>query len=136
VADSQRLTELRDALLCPADLNLRALGMAVPSAYFYIEGTFYNDLRSPGSLDYSQPIIRFCQENSLPPPLAPQRESAEASAMLRDDDEDTGDAYYAVGIPPSCLQSYAMLDQLTVGTWASPEEAQAWLRDALVGSDF
>ncbi len=53
-----RLSELRDALLCPADLNLRALGMGVPSAYFYIEGTFYADRRQPGSIDYAQPVIR------------------------------------------------------------------------------
>jgi hypothetical protein len=82
VAGSQRLTDLRDALVCPADVNLQALGMAVPSAYFYIEGTFYSDLRAPGSLDYSEPVIEFCQQNSLLPP-AP--EGADAEARQRGD---------------------------------------------------
>lgn len=77
MAGSQRLTDLRDALVCPADVNLQALGMAVPSAYFYIEGTFYSDLRAPGSLDYSEPVIEFCQQNSLLPP-APEGADAEA----------------------------------------------------------
>ena len=58
VAGRQRLTELRDALACPADVNLRALNLAVPSAALYIEGTFYTDRRDPASLDYAAPIIR------------------------------------------------------------------------------
>ncbi|EIE24050.1 hypothetical protein COCSUDRAFT_62573 [Coccomyxa subellipsoidea C-169] len=87
VAGSQRMTDLRDALACPADINLRALGMAVPSAYFYIEGTFYNDLRAAGSLDYSEPIISFCQQNSLLPPAA---EEADAEARQRGDADQEG----------------------------------------------
>ena len=54
----QRLSELRDVLACPADANFRALGMGVPSAYFYIEGAFYGDRRHPDSIDYAAPIIR------------------------------------------------------------------------------
>ncbi len=87
MAGSQRMTDLRDVLACPADINLRALGMAVPSAYFYIEGTFYNDLRAAGSLDYSQPIISFCQQNSLLPPAA---EEADAEARQRGDADQEG----------------------------------------------
>lgn len=78
VAASQRLTDLRDVLSCPADVNLKALGLAVPSAYFYIEGTFYRDMRAPGSLDYSEQIIRFCVENKLLPPAPPAECHAEA----------------------------------------------------------
>ena len=29
------------------------------SAYLYVEGTFYNDLRSPEAQDYSEPIRAF-----------------------------------------------------------------------------
>ncbi|BDA46278.1 snRNA-activating protein complex subunit 3 [Coccomyxa sp. Obi] len=78
VAGSQRLTDLRDALVCPADVNLRALGIAVPSGYFYIEGTFYNDMRAPDSVDYSEPIISFCQQNNLLPPPTTQQADQEA----------------------------------------------------------
>ena len=43
---SQRLSELRDVISCPADANMDSLGMSVPSATFYIHGTFYNDRRA------------------------------------------------------------------------------------------
>jgi len=50
----------------------------VPSAYFYIEGTFYRDMRAPGSLDYSEQILKFCEEKKLLPPAAPAECHAEA----------------------------------------------------------
>ena len=81
MAGSQRLTDLRDALVCPADVNLRALGMPVPSGFFYIEGTFYNDMRAPSSMDYSEPIIAFCQQNNLLPP--PTTHTADQEARQR-----------------------------------------------------
>ena len=62
VTGQQRLSELRDVLACPADLNFRALGVGVPSAYFYIEGAFYNDRRHPDSKNYAAPIIRCVSE--------------------------------------------------------------------------
>lgn len=98
MAGSQRLTELRDALQCPADMNLRTLGLAVPSAYFYIEGTFYNDRRSPDSLEYSQQIIRFCGDNNLPPPPGPGPDSAEAS-FLPQEEPHTGTAHFSHRLP-------------------------------------
>ncbi len=33
--------------------------LARGSAYLYVEGTFYNDLRLGGAADYSEPIRRF-----------------------------------------------------------------------------
>ena len=51
---------------CCLQVNqLRVLGgqpplqLAKGSAYLYVEGTFYNDMRGPGSADYSEPIRRF-----------------------------------------------------------------------------
>lgn len=35
------------------------LALAKRSAYLYVEGTFYNDMRAPGAADYSEPIRRF-----------------------------------------------------------------------------
>jgi len=63
------LTDLREKIWCPADLNavgaqqvdtvscpaVRA-GDVYKSGFFYIEGTFYNDLRDPDSIDYSEVI--------------------------------------------------------------------------------
>ena len=79
VLQHQPLTVLRDLLSCPADSYLGALGMAVPGAYLYIEGTFYNDVRQPGCVDYSEQILQFCREQSLMPPKAPVHPSCEAS---------------------------------------------------------
>lgn len=72
VLGSQRLTVLRDAITCPADVNLSSdrLKMSRPSAFFYIEGVFYSDRRDPKSLDLSAPIREFCKaaECDAPPP--------------------------------------------------------------------
>jgi hypothetical protein len=67
VLGSQRLTVLRDAISCPADVNLSSerLQLSRPSAFFYIEGVFYNDRRDPSSL--------VCKAAGLdaPPPAPP-----------------------------------------------------------------
>ena len=79
VLQRQPLTVLRDLLSCPADSQLSTVGMAVPGAYLYIEGTFYNDSRHPEAVDYSQQIMRFCAQHNLLPPKAPPEPSCEAS---------------------------------------------------------
>lgn len=101
VLASQPLTALRDAIICVTDKNLQALiresnqvrstngseegsgekdsilGMASDfeqiqaSAYFYIEGVFYNDTRSPGSIDYSEPLRRHAAEHGIKAPPHP-----------------------------------------------------------------
>ena len=79
VLQRQPLTVLRDLLSCPADAHLSTVGMSVPGAYFYVEGTFYNDTRQLGALDYSQPVMHFCAEHNLLPPRAPLEPSCEAT---------------------------------------------------------
>lgn len=74
----QPLTVLRDKLSCPANSHLSTLNMSVPGAYFYIEGSFYNDTRQPGAVDYSEPVLKFCDEYNLMPPRAPNDSSCEA----------------------------------------------------------
>ncbi|EFN60081.1 hypothetical protein CHLNCDRAFT_133386 [Chlorella variabilis] len=84
VLESQPLTELRDRLFCVADKNAEAmereenakravgevpLRISRPSAYFYVEGTFYNDLRQPDAADYSEPIRREHGIQAPPHPL-------------------------------------------------------------------
>ncbi|PRQ20626.1 putative snRNA-activating protein complex, subunit 3 [Rosa chinensis] len=53
VLGRQSLTELRDKIYCLTDHVMRK----DPSGYFLIEDTFYNDLRDPSALDYSEPIL-------------------------------------------------------------------------------
>ena len=80
----QPLTVLRDKFSCPADSHLSTLNMSVPGAYFYIEGAFYNDTRQPGAVDYSEPVLKFCDEFNLMPPRAPRDSSCEACWHPRD----------------------------------------------------
>ncbi|PSC69390.1 snRNA-activating complex subunit-like isoform X2 [Micractinium conductrix] len=97
VLGSQSLCELRDRLFCVADSNLEAfereenrrleragrppVQLKKPSAYFYIEGTFYNDLRHPEAADYSEPIRRYNREQGAEAPPHPPPGSARTDVL-------------------------------------------------------
>lgn len=78
VLASQPLTALKDAIHCFTDTNLKALedetgdSLSKSSSYFYIEGTFYVDMRSENAKDYSEPIIRHAAEHVLGGPPHPR----------------------------------------------------------------
>ena len=38
---------------------------------FYVEGTFYNDMRDAKAVDYSYPVRAFCHAHGLLPPPRP-----------------------------------------------------------------
>eukprot|EP01134_Creolimax_fragrantissima_P000599 CFRG0599T1 len=57
----QPLTALRDIVVCDADK--RKDSMPGKSAYFFIEGTFYNDMRKVEAIDYSANVIAWIEEN-------------------------------------------------------------------------
>uniref|UniRef100_A0A8C4N1Z3 snRNA-activating protein complex subunit 3 n=1 Tax=Eptatretus burgeri TaxID=7764 RepID=A0A8C4N1Z3_EPTBU len=70
----QRLTELRDAVSCIRDMQLSGEFSNTPnlapdttnkdlykSAFFFIDGTFYNDMRYPSCRDLSKIIIEWAQ---------------------------------------------------------------------------
>ncbi|XP_075708020.1 snRNA-activating protein complex subunit 3 [Rhinoderma darwinii] len=74
VLGSQRLTELRDAVKCVSDLQIGGEFSNNPdlapenickdlfkSAYFYFEGTFYNDMRYPECRDISRTTIEWSE---------------------------------------------------------------------------
>ncbi|XP_071546896.1 snRNA-activating protein complex subunit 3 isoform X1 [Panulirus ornatus] len=77
---SQKLTELRDALICINDLavnqdisadpqlyqmsHLPNNSMEFPSGFFYINGVFYNDDRHPQAKIYSEGIVKWAQRHS------------------------------------------------------------------------
>jgi hypothetical protein len=63
VLGSQKLTELRDKLYCLAD-NM-PFSKEVCSSYFYIENTFYNDMRSVSAIEYSQNVIEWAIQNKI-----------------------------------------------------------------------
>jgi len=61
VFGSQKLTELRDAFYCLSDFIIN--GKNTKSNYFFIEGTFYNDMRDPKNVDYSKIVQEWAQQD-------------------------------------------------------------------------
>lgn len=61
VLGSQSLTTLRDRFYCLSDHIVD--GPNCKSSYFFIENTFYNDTRTPGTLNYSESIIDWVNDN-------------------------------------------------------------------------
>jgi hypothetical protein len=60
VAGSSPLTALRDRIYCLHDHLLD--GNQTPSGFFFIEGTFYDDLRDHRAIRYSQPIREWVKK--------------------------------------------------------------------------
>lgn len=76
VLGSQKLTELRDSICCVSDLQIGGEFSNAPdqapehiskdlykSAFFYFEGTFYNDKRYPECRDLSRTIIEWSESH-------------------------------------------------------------------------
>ncbi|KAJ2611059.1 hypothetical protein H4S08_003330 [Coemansia sp. RSA 1365] len=71
VLGSQNLTVLRDAFYCISDFLVshrdeeieNTRDRKVSSSYFFIEKTFYNDMRSPTASDYSRVIMEWANES-------------------------------------------------------------------------
>uniref|UniRef100_A0A452RAK5 snRNA-activating protein complex subunit 3 n=1 Tax=Ursus americanus TaxID=9643 RepID=A0A452RAK5_URSAM len=76
VLGSQKLTELRDSICCVSDLQIGGEFSNTPdqapehiskdlykSAFFYFEGTFYNDRRYPECRDLSRTIIEWSESH-------------------------------------------------------------------------
>ncbi|KAM9207275.1 snRNA-activating protein complex subunit 3 isoform 2-T2 [Dugong dugon] len=76
VLGSQKLTELRDSICCVSDLQIGGEFSNTPdqapehiskdlykSAFFYFEGTFYNDKRYPECRDLSRTIIEWSESH-------------------------------------------------------------------------
>ncbi|KAH7429514.1 hypothetical protein KP509_09G053200 [Ceratopteris richardii] len=59
VLGSQMLTTLRDKIYCLTDKLMQKLNYFLPSGYFCIENVFYNDMRDPDAIDYSDPILKW-----------------------------------------------------------------------------
>ncbi|KAG9439116.1 hypothetical protein H6P81_019281 [Aristolochia fimbriata] len=81
VLGRQTLTQLKDNISCLADELMHKAKQYDPSGYFLIEDVFYNDLRDPSAINYSEPIfswLRNCKEEALE-----KWESAITSASLQ-----------------------------------------------------
>ncbi|XP_044756615.1 snRNA-activating protein complex subunit 3 [Coccinella septempunctata] len=79
VLGQNRLTELRDKIVCALDYGLQIevesptadvshllnAKEEYPSGCFFIDGVFYNDLRSPKAIEYSEEIIKWGQHRKV-----------------------------------------------------------------------
>lgn len=61
VLGSQKLTALRDKIFCQRDLISKMNDLHVPSGFFFINGTFYDDMRNPKAIRYSDNIMDFIE---------------------------------------------------------------------------
>lgn len=96
---SQKLIHLRDRICCPADRNLKGIGLDVEGAFFYIEGTFYLDKREGRGAEYWRPIVAFCQQHGIAaPPRVPQ-DAAEALPKLKRQVLGMSLSVYALDVP-------------------------------------
>ena len=64
VLGSQKLTVLRDKIHWHRDDISKMNKMHVPSAFLFIEGTFYDDMRDPAAVRYSDNIMDFIKHKS------------------------------------------------------------------------
>ncbi|KAG7963266.1 hypothetical protein I3843_09G110400 [Carya illinoinensis] len=63
VLGHQTLIELRDKIHCSTDQVMLKAGQHDPSGYFLIEDVFFNDLRDPSAIDYSEPIFDWLRNS-------------------------------------------------------------------------
>ncbi|QDZ18532.1 snRNA transcription factor [Chloropicon primus] len=61
VLGSQKLTDLKDKISCQRETIAKMHGVEAPSGFFFINGTFYDDLREEGSIRYSENILQFIE---------------------------------------------------------------------------
>ncbi|MBA0809080.1 hypothetical protein Gohar_024763 [Gossypium harknessii] len=63
VLGRQTLTEIKDKICCLTDQVMQKAGRYDPSGYFLIEDIFFNDLRDPCAVDYSEPIFDWLRNS-------------------------------------------------------------------------
>ncbi|CAG9462413.1 unnamed protein product [Pedinophyceae sp. YPF-701] len=82
---SQPLTDLRDAIECPADDTLRHLDRSAPGAYIFLGGVFYDDTRDAAASDLSKPITdAFARLDARAESRPPVRKCAMQAATVGD----------------------------------------------------
>eukprot|EP01117_Protostelium_nocturnum_P020269 TRINITY_DN9035_c0_g1_i1.p1 TRINITY_DN9035_c0_g1~~TRINITY_DN9035_c0_g1_i1.p1 ORF type:complete len:346 (+),score=58.12 TRINITY_DN9035_c0_g1_i1:159-1196(+) len=96
VLGSQPLSALKDRIYCLSD-NFYSL-LDRKSGYFFIENTFYNDLRSPDAIDYSQKIIQWVNEEErfTQPGLGIYSSKSMDHTLFRDLDIRIGTQYFYI----------------------------------------
>lgn len=102
VRGSTPLYCFKDIIYCLRDIQAEREGHP-PSknGFLFIEGVFYNDMRSEGAVDYSEPIIDFQRRDSLLAPGAPPEMNIAAKGFTAKDMEGVRfcDIGFTVGRP-------------------------------------
>jgi snRNA-activating protein complex subunit 3 len=72
VLGSTPLVSFKDIIYCLRDVQAEREGHALTkNGFLFIEGVFYNDLRSPNAVDYSEPMLDYQRKDALTAPGAP-----------------------------------------------------------------
>ena len=88
VRGSTPLAAFKDMIYCLRDVQAAREGHP-PSknGFLFIEGVFYNDMRTPGATDYSEHLIEFQKKNALMAPGAPVKMNNEGKGFTARDME-------------------------------------------------
>jgi snRNA-activating protein complex subunit 3 len=86
VRGSTPLAAFKDMIYCLRDVQAAREGHP-PSknGFLFIEGVFYNDMRTPGAIDYSEHLIEFQKRNALMAPGAPVKMNNEGKGFTARD---------------------------------------------------
>lgn len=72
VRGSTPLAAFKDMIYCLRDVQAEREGHPkTKNGFLFIEGVFYNDLRSPDAVDYSVPLLDYQEKDALAAPGAP-----------------------------------------------------------------
>ncbi|GMH35340.1 hypothetical protein BSKO_03208 [Bryopsis sp. KO-2023] len=70
-AGHHTLQEIFSLVQCQLQLNMERIGQSILSSYYFMEGTFYNNVPAPDAEDYTKNIKEFCEQNDCGFPLDP-----------------------------------------------------------------
>jgi len=72
VRGSTPLVCFKDIIYCLRDVQAKREGHSpAKNGFLFIEGVFYNDMRSPDPVDYSEPLLDYQKKDGLAAPGAP-----------------------------------------------------------------
>ncbi|OUS45694.1 snRNA-activating protein of 50kDa MW C terminal-domain-containing protein [Ostreococcus tauri] len=83
------LVAFKDIIYCLRDTQAEREGHpTTKNGFLFIEGVFYNDMRTPNAVDYSAPLLEFQRKDKLMAPGAPTKMNLEGKGYGRSEVKD------------------------------------------------
>ena len=80
------LVAFKDIIYCLRDTQAEREGHPMTkNGFLFIEGVFYNDMRTPNAVDYSAPLLEFQRKDKLMAPGAPTKMNIEGKGFTARD---------------------------------------------------